>query len=241
MIYLSSRAIGLSHHTNYLKNVKQGTKKLPDGPVLLSPTSVLMALRKSDRKASDEFKIACLSDLKPSSLPNNPSLLDLEIDLLGHSPERILINQPIGIVSRADRIGSLLRLRFYGNNIWTTISPLWLHEHINNTSLRIESVKQLQKQFNHMSTNVVTPYRPAKYQPRNPIKPAGTKSKAYTQTRHYQYRVGSLCHGCGVNQSKPTCPYKNSICPQCNRGDISERCVMLHLKIDRNPIPTVCN
>lgn len=37
----------MSHHTkNYLKNVKQGTKKLPDGPVLLSPTSVLMALRK---------------------------------------------------------------------------------------------------------------------------------------------------------------------------------------------------
>lgn len=47
MVYLSSRAIGQSHYTkNYLKRIAQGSTTLPDGPVLLSPTSVLMAFRK---------------------------------------------------------------------------------------------------------------------------------------------------------------------------------------------------
>jgi phosphatidate phosphatase LPIN len=47
IIYLSSRAIGQSHQTKrYLSNVIQDSKTLPDGPVLLSPTSVLMAFRK---------------------------------------------------------------------------------------------------------------------------------------------------------------------------------------------------
>jgi hypothetical protein len=47
MVYLSSRAIGQSHYTKaYLQNIAQGSKRLPDGPVLLSPTSVLMAFRK---------------------------------------------------------------------------------------------------------------------------------------------------------------------------------------------------
>jgi phosphatidate phosphatase LPIN len=47
IIYLSSRAIGQSYQTKrYLASVIQDSKKLPDGPVLLSPTSVLMAFRK---------------------------------------------------------------------------------------------------------------------------------------------------------------------------------------------------
>lgn len=47
MVYLSSRAIGQSHYTKtYLQSLAQGSKSLPDGPVLLSPMSVLMAFRK---------------------------------------------------------------------------------------------------------------------------------------------------------------------------------------------------
>lgn len=47
MVYLSSRAIGQSHYTKtYLQSLAQGSRTLPDGPVLLSPTSVLMAFRK---------------------------------------------------------------------------------------------------------------------------------------------------------------------------------------------------
>lgn len=47
IIYLSSRAIGLSDKTKkYLKSIKQGVKHLPEGPVLLSPVSVLMAFKR---------------------------------------------------------------------------------------------------------------------------------------------------------------------------------------------------
>jgi len=47
MVYLSSRAIGQSHYTKtYLQSIAQGSQTLPDGPVLLSPTSVLMAFKK---------------------------------------------------------------------------------------------------------------------------------------------------------------------------------------------------
>uniref|UniRef100_A0A915DRG5 LNS2/PITP domain-containing protein n=1 Tax=Ditylenchus dipsaci TaxID=166011 RepID=A0A915DRG5_9BILA len=146
MIYLSSRAIGLSHHTkNYLKNVKQGTKKLPDGPVLLSPTSVLMALRKEViERRPDEFKIACLSDLKalfPAKQPffagfgNRPTVRCQILHGSGHSPERILIINPSGIVSRADRIGYSSDYASMANNIVDYIfPPIGSMNTINNTS-----------------------------------------------------------------------------------------------------------
>ncbi len=48
LVYLSSRAIGQSYYTKkYLQSVAQDSQVLPDGPVLLSPTSVLMAFRRS--------------------------------------------------------------------------------------------------------------------------------------------------------------------------------------------------
>lgn len=47
LVYLSSRAIGQSYSTKkYLQSVAQNAKFLPDGPLLLSPTSVLMAFRR---------------------------------------------------------------------------------------------------------------------------------------------------------------------------------------------------
>ncbi|KHJ85188.1 LNS2 protein [Oesophagostomum dentatum] len=66
MVYLSSRAIGQSHTTKqYLKSIAQDSKQLPDGPVLLSPTSVLVAFRREViERRPEEFKIAALSDLK---------------------------------------------------------------------------------------------------------------------------------------------------------------------------------
>ncbi|KAI1719796.1 LNS2 (Lipin/Ned1/Smp2) domain-containing protein [Ditylenchus destructor] len=133
MIYLSSRAIGLSHHTkNYLKNVKQGTRKLPDGPVLLSPTSVLMALRKEViERRPDEFKIACLTDLKalfPARQPfcagfgNRPT--DVKSYMaVGIPQERILIINPSGVVCRADKIGYASDYASMANDIVDYIFP----------------------------------------------------------------------------------------------------------------------
>ena len=88
MVYLSSRAIGQSHTTKqYLKSIAQDSKQLPDGPVLLSPTSILTAFRRYEQLISrnevmhfyrevierrpEEFKIAALNDLK-QLFPHNP-------------------------------------------------------------------------------------------------------------------------------------------------------------------------
>jgi phosphatidate phosphatase LPIN len=115
MIYLSSRAIGQSHSTkSYLQRVAQGTKSLPDGPVLLSPTSVLSAFRKEviERKPY-EFKIDCLSNLKqlfPSAQPLYAGFGNRETDVKSYDAvgipfERIFTIDPTGSVMRADKIG----------------------------------------------------------------------------------------------------------------------------------------
>uniref|UniRef100_A0A914DVS8 LNS2/PITP domain-containing protein n=1 Tax=Acrobeloides nanus TaxID=290746 RepID=A0A914DVS8_9BILA len=115
MIYLSSRAIGQSHYTKgYLRRIAQGSTTLPDGPVLLSPTSVLLAFRKEviERKP-EEFKIACLSDIKalfPVKQPFYAGFGNRETDVksytaVGIPPSRINIIDPSGKVRRADKIG----------------------------------------------------------------------------------------------------------------------------------------
>ncbi|CAD5230126.1 unnamed protein product [Bursaphelenchus xylophilus] len=115
MVYLSSRAIGQSHYTKtYLQSIAQGSRMLPDGPVLLSPTSVLMAFRKEviERKP-EEFKIACLTDLKnlfPVKQPFFAGFGNRETDVksyvaAGIPLERILIINPEGSLKRADKIG----------------------------------------------------------------------------------------------------------------------------------------
>ncbi|XP_060552221.1 phosphatidate phosphatase LPIN3-like [Ruditapes philippinarum] len=64
-LYLSARAIGQSKLTkDLLQNIKQGEMTLPEGPLLLSPTSLISAFHKEviERKP-EEFKISCLSDV----------------------------------------------------------------------------------------------------------------------------------------------------------------------------------
>ena len=46
-VYLSARAIGQAKITrDYLKSIKQGELSLPDGPLLLAPSSLLTAFHK---------------------------------------------------------------------------------------------------------------------------------------------------------------------------------------------------
>ncbi|KAK0411006.1 hypothetical protein QR680_005426 [Steinernema hermaphroditum] len=115
LIYLSSRAIGQSHYTKkYLQSVAQDSKVLPDGPVLLSPDSVLVAFRREviERKPY-EFKIAALSDLKnlfPVKQPFSAGFGNRDTDVksytaVGIPDERILIINPQGNLKRADSIG----------------------------------------------------------------------------------------------------------------------------------------
>jgi len=65
-VYLSARAIGQAELTrNFLKSIQQGEDKLPEGPMLLSPTSLVKAFQKEViEKKPEEFKIACLKDIK---------------------------------------------------------------------------------------------------------------------------------------------------------------------------------
>lgn len=65
-MYLSARAIGQSRITrDLLNNINQDGFTLPEGPLLVTPTSLFVAFQKEviERKP-EEFKISCLSDIK---------------------------------------------------------------------------------------------------------------------------------------------------------------------------------
>ncbi|CAH1406289.1 unnamed protein product [Nezara viridula] len=66
LLYLSARAIGQSRLTReYLKSIKQEDLGLPEGPMLLNPTSLLNAFHTEViEKKPEEFKISCLRDIQ---------------------------------------------------------------------------------------------------------------------------------------------------------------------------------
>ncbi|XP_063993759.1 phosphatidate phosphatase LPIN3 isoform X2 [Diachasmimorpha longicaudata] len=66
LLYLSARAIGQARVTReYLKSIKQGDLSLPEGPLLLNPTSLISAFhREVIEKKPERFKISCLSDIQ---------------------------------------------------------------------------------------------------------------------------------------------------------------------------------
>jgi len=65
-VYLSARAIGQASFTkDYLASIRQGDTNLPDGPLLLNPTSLMNAFhREVIERTPEKFKIACLNDIK---------------------------------------------------------------------------------------------------------------------------------------------------------------------------------
>lgn len=65
-LYLTSRAIGQADSTReYLKKVEQNRYQLPEGPVIMSPDRLLRAFhREVILRKPEEFKIACLRDIK---------------------------------------------------------------------------------------------------------------------------------------------------------------------------------
>ncbi|XP_076807035.1 phosphatidate phosphatase LPIN1-like isoform X2 [Clavelina lepadiformis] len=65
-IYLSSRAIGQASMTKgYLNWINQQGVSLPPGPLLLSPTSLMIAFRREViEKKPEKFKIECLKDIQ---------------------------------------------------------------------------------------------------------------------------------------------------------------------------------
>ena len=65
-MYLSARAIGQSAITRQLlKKINQDGFTLPEGPLLVTPTSLFTAFQKEViEKKPEEFKISCLQDIK---------------------------------------------------------------------------------------------------------------------------------------------------------------------------------
>lgn len=74
LLYLSARAIGQSRATReYLRSIRQGDVQLPDGPLLLNPTSLISAFhREVIERKPEQFKIECLSDIKNLFTDKNP-------------------------------------------------------------------------------------------------------------------------------------------------------------------------
>ncbi|TVU24157.1 hypothetical protein EJB05_26558, partial [Eragrostis curvula] len=76
LLFLSARAISQAHLTRqFLFNLKQDGKALPDGPVVISPDGLFPSLyREVIRRAPHEFKISCLEAIRalfpPDSNPN---------------------------------------------------------------------------------------------------------------------------------------------------------------------------
>ncbi|KAK9054339.1 hypothetical protein SSX86_025417 [Deinandra increscens subsp. villosa] len=66
ILYLSARAISQASNTRqFLFNLKQDGKALPDGPVVISPDGLFPSFfREVIRRVPHEFKIACLEDIK---------------------------------------------------------------------------------------------------------------------------------------------------------------------------------
>ncbi|XP_054797693.1 uncharacterized protein LOC129302851 isoform X3 [Prosopis cineraria] len=66
LLFLSARSISQAYQTRqFLVNLKQDGKVLPDGPVVISPDGIFPSLyREVIRRAPHEFKIACLEDIK---------------------------------------------------------------------------------------------------------------------------------------------------------------------------------
>ncbi|KAJ3290772.1 Lipin-3 [Borealophlyctis nickersoniae] len=65
-LYLTARAIGQASATrDYLVGVQQGQYQLPEGPVIMSPDRLLKSFhREVILRKPEEFKIACLRDIK---------------------------------------------------------------------------------------------------------------------------------------------------------------------------------
>ncbi|VDK88027.1 unnamed protein product [Dibothriocephalus latus] len=109
-VYLSARAIGQAGVTrSYLEHVFQrGKYRLPDGPVLLSPSSLMDALHREVIEGKPEiFKIQCLAELKeifgPDASPFFAAFGNRQNDVLayteaGFEPCRIFTVNPNGML-----------------------------------------------------------------------------------------------------------------------------------------------
>lgn len=133
ILYLTSRAIGQSNYTrDYLNKVEQESNKLPDGPVIMSPDRLFAAFhREVIQRRPEEFKIACLRDIKrlwgPGIAPFYAGFGNRITDALSYRsveipPSRIFTIDPTGEI-RLDLISSYKSSYIKMNDIVDHIFP----------------------------------------------------------------------------------------------------------------------
>ncbi|XP_069462052.1 phosphatidate phosphatase LPIN1 isoform X2 [Ambystoma mexicanum] len=94
-LYCSARAIGMADMTRgYLHWVNERGTVLPQGPVLLSPSSLFSALhREVIEKKPEKFKIQCLTDIKNLFYPN----LEPFYAAFGNRPTDVYSYKEVGV------------------------------------------------------------------------------------------------------------------------------------------------
>uniref|UniRef100_A0ACD5W8V4 Uncharacterized protein n=1 Tax=Avena sativa TaxID=4498 RepID=A0ACD5W8V4_AVESA len=117
LLFLSARSISQAHLTRqFLFNLKQDGKALPDGPVVISPDGLFPSLyREVIRRAPHEFKISCLGTIKalfpPDSHPfyagfGNRDTDELSYLKVGIPMGKIFIINPKGEVAVNRRVNT---------------------------------------------------------------------------------------------------------------------------------------
>ncbi|KAF7042932.1 hypothetical protein CFC21_052407 [Triticum aestivum] len=135
LLFLSARSISQAHLTRqFLFNLKQDGKALPDGPVVISPDGLFPSLyREVIRRAPHEFKISCLADIKalfpPDSHPfyagfGNRDTDELSYHKVGIPMGKIFIINPKGEVAVNRRVNtkSYMSLHALVNRVFPPLS-----------------------------------------------------------------------------------------------------------------------
>lgn len=137
MLYLTARPIGQASQTrDFLHNVTQGTARLPNGPVLMSPNRLVESLtREVIRRKPHEFKIACLRDVRclfpPTYNPFHAGFGNRDTDVISYRavgliPQRIFTVNPSGELvvmnSKYESTGSYSSLQDLVENVFPDIT-----------------------------------------------------------------------------------------------------------------------
>lgn len=137
MLYLTARPIGQAAQTrDFLHNVTQGTARLPNGPVLMSPNRLVESFtREVILRKPHEFKIACLRDIRclfpPTYNPFHAGFGNRDTDVISYRavgliPQRIFVVNPRGeiVVMKAtfESTASYSSLRALVENVFPDIT-----------------------------------------------------------------------------------------------------------------------
>ncbi|XP_074592604.1 phosphatidate phosphatase PAH2-like isoform X2 [Curcuma longa] len=135
LLFLSARAISQAHLTRqFLFNLKQDGKALPDGPVFLSPDGLFPSLyREVIRRAPHEFKISCLEAVKSLFPPHcspfyagfgNRDTDEISYLKVGVPPGKVFIINPKGqiAVNRRANTRSYASLHDLVNGVFPPVS-----------------------------------------------------------------------------------------------------------------------